>query len=80
MDKRIHLKQSARLTCRNYLFHFKWPLLGFILISILILFNKMQFTSNIVSPLEFENKMEICFELLSKSIETLGKKSQSTRY
>ena len=34
MEKRVHSKKiSNHLTCRHYLFHFKWPLLGFFFMS-----------------------------------------------
>ena len=48
MDKRLYKKASTHLTYRHYLFHFKWPLLGFIVVMILLSLLHRHFPSEIL--------------------------------
>jgi hypothetical protein len=46
MEKRIHSKTISNLTYRHYLFHFKWPLLGFLFILSFLIFTQINLTSS----------------------------------
>jgi hypothetical protein len=69
MEKRIHTKNSSSLTYRHYLFHFKWPLLGFFTIFTFLMFTQINLTSiflpyqqiesfniNVIYPTDIFNK------------------------
>jgi len=58
MDKRIYKKRSINLTYRHYLFHFKWPLLGFILLLIFLSLIPMNFSTYIFSFDESDENFE----------------------
>ncbi|CAF0958584.1 unnamed protein product [Rotaria sordida] len=78
MDKRIHIRQSTSLTFRNYLIHFKWPLLGFIFFIIFILLNKMKFTLNKFSSIEYKDDIEISFTDVIYPIDVLNQSHLNT--
>ncbi|CAF0761017.1 unnamed protein product [Rotaria sordida] len=49
MEKRIHSKKTHNLTYRHYLYHFKWPLVGFIFLLSFLTFIQMNLTTIFVS-------------------------------
>ncbi|CAF3405443.1 unnamed protein product [Rotaria sp. Silwood1] len=78
MDKRVHIRRSTSLSCWNYLFHFKWPLFGFICLIIFILLNKMQFTSDIFSSVEYNDNIKISFTNVIYPIDILNRNNINT--
>jgi hypothetical protein len=60
MEKRIHSKKSTGLTYRHYLFHFKWPLLGFLFILSLLIFTQINLTS--ILPFSMQNQQIESFD------------------
>jgi len=77
MDKRIHKKRSVKLTYRHYLFHFKWPLLGFIFLLIFLSLNRMNLTSYIYSSDKFEENFEILFTDVIYPIDIFNENTQN---
>jgi hypothetical protein len=59
MEKRIHTKKSSTLTYRHYLFHFKWPLLGFFMTFSFFIFTQLNFTSIFLPYMNHEQQMEL---------------------
>jgi len=78
MDKRIHKKRSTNLTYRHYLFHFKWPLLGFIFILIFLSLTQTNLSSYVFSTNQFEEEnFEILFTDVIYPIDILNQDNQN---
>jgi hypothetical protein len=59
MDKRIHSKNASNLTYRHYLFHFKWPLIGFLFVLTFIIFTQINLNSIILPYILQEEHLEL---------------------
>ncbi len=77
MDKRIHKKPSTNLTYRHYLFHFKWPLLGFIFLLIFLYLTQMNFSSYIYSSDELEDNIDILLTDVIYPTDIFNKKTRN---
>lgn len=67
MEKRIHSKKTSDLTYRHYLFHFKWSLMGFLILSSFILFTEINLTS-IILPYINEEQQQQQIEFSDKNV------------
>lgn len=61
MEKRIQKRRSLRLPYRNYLWHFKWPLIGIFCFIIIICLSKIHFISRRFPLSEFYTDIESPF-------------------
>jgi hypothetical protein len=59
MEQRIHSKKPLKLTYRHYLSHFKWPLLGFLIILIFLIFTPVNFKSLLLPAVIEEPYIEL---------------------
>ncbi|UJR28243.1 hypothetical protein I4U23_009493 [Adineta vaga] len=53
MEKRVHSRKNNDLTCRHYMFHFKWPLFGLLFMITFVMFiqiNVMSMISSAINP------------------------------
>ncbi|CAF4285179.1 unnamed protein product [Rotaria sp. Silwood2] len=78
MDKRIHIRRSISVSYWNYLFHFKWPLLVFMFLTVFILLNKIKSTSKIFSSVEYKDNIEISFTDVIYPIDIFNRNSLNT--
>ncbi|CAM4934547.1 unnamed protein product [Rotaria socialis] len=58
MEKRIHSKKTFTLPYRHYLFHFKWPLVGFAFVLSLLIFVQIKLTSIFIPYIIEEQHLE----------------------
>ena len=58
MEQRIHSKKSTNLTCKHYLIHFKWPLLGIFSIFLLVILTQLNTTSVVFGRPDEEQLVE----------------------
>jgi hypothetical protein len=77
MDKRVHKNRSTNLTYRHYLFHFKWPLLGFIFILIFLSLTQMNLSSYVFSSNQFDDNFEILFTDVIYPIDVLNQNNEN---
>jgi len=77
MDKRVHKNRSTNLTYRHYLFHFKWPLLGFIFILIFLSLTQINLSSYIFSSNQYDDNFEILFTNVIYPIDVLNQNNEN---
>jgi hypothetical protein len=78
MDKRIHTKKTTDLTYRHYLSHFKWPLLGLIVVFIFISFIPTNLTSFSFLSAEEQHPLQIVFTDVIYPIDFSSKEIYNT--